>query len=402
MGIVTMVKSYFVAMLGLWVCSVGIAADATQPAAGGPKPAVSDVSPIRNRTIGYVLTDLMWAQYETPGGKTECPQGLNTLGPREQFEILYPKNKPRKLIDTELNFESQTWYPTTTPDQFPFHEAVGPSYGLNLDGKVGPNDYTDPDGNPGIDNQLHRAIGCLVGFRKDGLQYIFLKMAITKERYTRLMIEISDVDDLVNDPHVKVTIFRGMDRLLTDATGEKIVPGGSQRIDIRWGKEFMQQLDGEIVNGVLTTKPVAQMLIPWDSNTGTPTEQMIRDMRLRLKISPADAQGLIGGYADVETFYKANIRSDSTHHLSNGQVSAPSLYRELRRLADAYPDPATGANTAISSALSAKFTQVYIEHPLGDEAKTALLRTLAQRAATQAVAQAGTTPDSGGKQSAGH
>jgi hypothetical protein len=392
----------FAAVLGLWTSSGAFAADATQPVAAGLKPAVTDVNPLRNRTIGYVLTDLMWAQYETPGGKTECPQGLNTMGPREQFEVLYPKNKPRTLIDTELSFESQTWYPTTTPDRFPFHEAVGPSYGLNLDGKVGPNDYTDPDGNPGIDNQLHRALGCLVGFRKDGLQYIFLKMAITKERYTRLMIEISEVDNLVNDAHVKVTIYRGMDRLLTDATGEKIVPGGSQRIDIRWGREFMQQLDGEIVAGVLTTRPVAQMLIPWDSNTATPTEQVVRDMRMRLQISPTGAQGLIGGYADVETFYKANIRSDSTHHLSNGQVSAPSLYRELRRLADAYPDPATGANTAISSALSAKFTQVYIEHPQGDEAKAALLHALAQRAASQAVAQASSKPDSGDRPGAGH
>jgi hypothetical protein len=409
--VTTMVKRQFrsrgslagvAAMLGLWACSAAFAADDAKAAATAARPAATDAKALKNRTIGYVLTDLMWANYETPGGKTECPQGLNTLGPREQFEILYPKNKPRKLIDTELKFESGTWYPTTEPDQFPFHEAVGPAYGLNLDGKVGPKDFTDPDGNPGIDNQLYRAIGCLVGFRKDGLQYIFLKMAITKERYTRLMIELSDVDDLVNDPHVKVTIYRGIDRLLTDATGEKVVPGGSQRIDIRWGKEFMQQLDGEIVNGVLTTKPVAQMLIPWDSNTATPTEQLIHDMRLRLKISPTGAQGLIGGYADVETFYKANIRSDSTHHLSNGQVSAPSLYRVLRRLADAYPDPATGANTAISSALSAKFTQVYIEHPLGEEAKAALLRSLAQRAATQAVAQTSATPGSGGQQNAGH
>jgi hypothetical protein len=144
------------------------------------------------------------------------------------------------------------------------------------------------------------------------------------------------------------------------------------------------------------------MLVPWDSNTATPTEQVVRDMRMRLKISPTGAEGLIGGYADVETFYKANIRSDSTHHLSNGQVSAPSLYRELRRLADAYPDPSTGANTAISSALSAKFTQVYIEHPQGDEAKAALLRALAQRAASQAVAQTGGRADSGDRPGAGH
>ena len=324
----------------------------------------------RNRTIGYVLTDLTWATYHTADGKAECPQGLNSLGPREQFEVLYPKDKKRTLLDTELSFETATWYPTaTTADRFPFHEASGPAYGLNLDGKVGPNDFTDPDGATGIDNQLYRAIGCLVGYRPQGLQYIFLRMAITKERYTRTMVEVTDVDDLVNDPQVRVTIYRGLDRLLTDATGEKIVPGGSQRIDSRWGAEFIQQLDGQIVDGVLTTQPVQQMVVPWNSDTRVPTTQIIRDMRMQLKVSPTGAEGLIGGYADVEAFYTSLIRADSTHHLSNGQISAPSLYRVLRRLADAHPDPATHANTAISSALSAKFVQVFIQHPHGEEAK---------------------------------
>src|SRR5690606_31594025 len=129
----------------------------------------------RNGTIGYVLTDLIWSVYETPGGKTECPEGLNELGPREQFEVRYPKNKKRTVVDTQLRYEVETWYPSHASESFPFHEAVGPSYGLNLDGKVGPNDFTHPDGTPGIDNQLYRAIGCLNGYRTDGLQWVFLK-----------------------------------------------------------------------------------------------------------------------------------------------------------------------------------------------------------------------------------
>jgi len=340
----------------------------------------------KNGTIGYVLTDMIWAVYQTPGGKTECPDGLNGLGPREQFEVRYPKNKKRTLLDTQLRYEVETWYPKLSPaDSFPFHEAVGPSYGLNLDGKVGPNDFKDPDGTPGIDNQLFRAIGCLNGYRKDGLQYVFLKMAIKKQLYTRLMVELSGVDDLSNDPQVRVTFYRGMYRLLTDATGDNIVPGGSQRIDTRWGAQLIQQVDGKIVDGVLTTQPTAQMLIPWNSDTGVPTRQVIRDMRLQLKITPTGAEGLIGGYADVDTWYTSLIRADSTHHLSNGQIAAPSLYKVLHRLADAYPDPKTGANTAISSALSATFTQVFIQHPQGEAAKAELLRTLAERSAKVAA-----------------
>ena len=43
-------------------------------------------------------------------------------------------------------------------------------------------------------------------------------------------------------------------------------------------------------------------------------------------------------------------------------MSAPALYHALHRLADGYPDE-TGANTAISTAVTLKFAQVFIEHP---------------------------------------
>jgi hypothetical protein len=113
-------------------------------------------------------------------------------------------------------------------------------------------------------------------------------------------------------------------------------------------------------------------------NLGVPTFQLIRDMRFQLKLTPTGAEGLIAGYADVDTWYKQLIRNDSTHHLSNGQISGISLYKALRRLADAYPDSKTGANTAISSALNAKFTQVYI-NPLDDAVKAQLLKASKSR-----------------------
>ena len=63
------------------------------------------------------------------------------------------------------------------------------------------------------------------------------------------------------------------------------------------------------------------------------------------------AEGLIAGYSDIESWYSQLMRSYSTHHQAYGQSSAPSIYKALRRLADGAPDPRTGSNTAISSAL---------------------------------------------------
>ncbi|MGI9205147.1 MAG: hypothetical protein ACR2Q3_14115 [Woeseiaceae bacterium] len=315
--------------------------------------------------IGYVMTNLFWSVYQTPDAKQECPNGFND-GPREQFEILFPDPENRTVVDTQLKQEIETWHPTDDPDPLPFHDVQGPySYGLNLDNENGPNDFMHPDGGDGIDNEVYRAVGCIIGFRgPDGVEVIFQDKAIADRRYNRTMIELTGVDDLANDNDVTVTVYRGLDRLLTDATGLKVMSGGSQRVDMRWGAKLIRQTQGKIVDSVLTTEPIAEAIIPW-MNLSVPTVQLIRDMRLQLTLTTDAANGLVAGYADVDTWYKQLIRNDSTHHLSNGQISGISLYKALRRLADAYPDPETGANTAISTALDVKMTQVFIVHPDG-------------------------------------
>lgn len=328
----------------------------------------ADVTPmtLRDGRIGYVMTNLFWSVYQTPDAKEECPKGFND-GPREQFEILFPNVENRTVVETQLAQEIETWHPTTEPDPLPFYDIEGPySYGLNLDGEVGPNDFTHPDGTQGIDNEVYRAVGCIIGFRgPDGVEVIFQDKAIADRAYNRTMIELSGVDNLENDDSVTVTVYRGMDRLLTDATGMKVMSGGSQRVDLRWGAKLIRQTEGKIVDSVLTTEPIADVVIPW-MNLGVPTFQLIRDMRFQLDLTPTNANGLIAGYADVDTYYKQLIRNDSTHHLSNGQISGISLYKALSRLADAYPDPETGRNTAISTALDVKMAQVFIVHPDGE------------------------------------
>lgn len=314
------------------------------------------------------MTNLFWSVYQTPDAKEECPKGFND-GPREQFEILFPDVEKRTVVDTQLKQEIETWHPTTEPDPLPFHYVEGNlSYGLNLDGEIGSNDFTHPTGEQGIDNEVYRAVGCIIGFRgPDGVEVIFQDKAIADRRYNRTMIELTGVDDLTNDDNVTVTLYRGLDRLLTDATGSKVMSGGSQRVDTRWGARLIRQTQGKIADSVLTTEPIPEVVIPW-MNLNVPSIHIIRDMRLQLKLTPTGAEGLLAGYADVDTWYKQLIRNDSTHHLSNGQISGISLYKALRHLADAYPDPETGDNTAISTALDVKMAQVHVVHPEADVA----------------------------------
>jgi hypothetical protein len=323
-------------------------------------PTANEPGVIRNGTIGYVLTSRRWATYTTPDGKTECPNGFND-GPREQFKQLFPDDRAKRtLLQTELMREGRQWFPSTEPEPFTFKEVTGRiSYGLNLDGKVKDTDFTSPEGEPGIDNQLYRAVGCISDFRivdnGAGDEYIH------RYAYNRLLVEISGVHSLINDDNVTVKTYRGLDELMTDGTGSAFIPGGTQHIDKRWGRFVESTWKGKIVDGVLISEP-ADMILPAAQSFGTTGLQRLRAVRFRLKLTDQTAQGLMAGYVDVDEFIHQLNTGESTHIQSYGQLSSPSLYRALRRLADGYPDPKTGEMTAISSALQVKFVQAYIIH----------------------------------------
>lgn len=316
------------------------------------------------RRIAYALTDYAWEVYQTADGKAECPDGFND-GPREQFAMLFPENgQKRTLVATQLLRENQTWRPDTSPDALPFREAIGTvAYGLNLDGRNDPEDFTSPDGERGVDNQLHRAIGCIGNFRGTaGTLYQFTSKYLQQFVYDRVVIEISEVDSLTNDDSVVVTSYRGSEDLMTDATGNGFLPGGTQTVDVRWGKSFMHAFRGKIVDGVLVTEP-GDFTFPSTAGFEDTSIHEIRAARFRMSLTPERMQGLLAGYVDVEAFHLMHNKARSTHLLSYGQQSSISLYKALRRLADGFPDPATGMNSAISSAIIAKFVQVHLRHP---------------------------------------
>jgi hypothetical protein len=361
------------------VLAAGLLAIPTQAAA--PKEGVAGV---QNRTIGYVMTAENRAIYETHAAKEECPDGFNS-GPRDQFKMLYPEGTKRTVAN-QLEREGEIWNPGTGPDHFPYHDIVGKTgQGLNLDGKVGPNDFTSPDGEKGIDNQLYRAIGCIRNYRAEGETAILLPQWRSRARYNTFVIELNDVDSLANDPDVTVTTYRGTDKLMSDATGNSYLPGGTQTVDTRWGKRYIQKFHGKIVDGVLITE-TADLTLPaasvYDPRDGAP-DNVVRDMRFQLKLSADAASGYMGGYMDVDRWYIGQNQTRDTPHQNYGDTSGPSMYRALKRLADAYPDK-NGHNTAISSAMGVNFTQVFVKHPnaevAGDvDSKGSDVRTSAAR-----------------------
>jgi hypothetical protein len=367
-------------------------------AAGGTAPP--------GQTIAYVVSNLSWALQSTPE-MSECPQGLND-GVREQFKQLFPDDAGHKrtLLDTQLRRQVESYHPTAAPDALPFLEGQGPvAPGLDLDGVDGPEDFTGPDGRRGIDNQMHRVLGCIANYRApDGPIRFFEDEMVLRENYNRIIVQLTGVDSLADDPAVEVLIFRGRDKILVDAGGLKALPGGTQRIDTRWGSRYIRRTRGRIEGGVLRTEPV-DLLYPWDAFY-MPTDQYMWGARLQLSLTPESAEGLLAGYTDIETWYMHMLRNWSAHYQSYGKSSGPSIYKAMRRLADARPDPATGANGAISSALAAKFTQVRLQ-PFTEAERAAIAAAKpgipyrgmpAQRPVAEELAQTrgGTPPASNG------
>lgn len=332
--------------------------------------ALADDSAPLDRSIAYAIYDIQWSLYQTKDAKDECPSGLAQLGPREQFKAKFSGTN-QKLAETQLVYESDIWFPSEQPDQFPFREAGGKiAIGLDLDGKTKPTDFLSPDGKSGIDNQLFRVIGCIGNFRDGSAILEADKHSLTNRGSDRMVVELTDVDSLVNDDDVTITTYHGRDPLVRDATGATFQPGGTQRLDLRWGKNYIHQGKAKIVGGMLmTTDPMKDFLMPHEGIAEAAADEWMRDARFALKLTPAKAEGLIAGYADVEAWYRARTRMWSTHHLSYGQQAQASIYRELRKLADGFPDPQTGMNTAISASYSVKMIQVRVIRPPKDVAK---------------------------------
>ena len=351
------------------------AALASLGSSGGAK-ADDTAAVLRDRRIGYVVTGLHWSVYQSGNLNADCPQGLNPYGPREVFKALYPDGG--SVEATQLAREALRQFPLDHKPFFPYIlSGSRTAIGLNLDGKAGPNDYAAPESDKGlsqalyevvkdekgIDNNLQKVIGCNANFRapEGQLQLFAGEKEVRDNSYARTLIEITNLDSLADDADVEVTVYRGRDPLLLDATGDKVAPGGTQRIDMEYGKPFIQHLHGRIAGGILTTEPVRMGVWPWSIYNEAPGILKVHAMRFRMKLTPASAEGLLAGYTDINSWYHW-LTGWSAHHLAYGQLDPSEFYWALYDNADAYPDQ-DGRNTAISSALTVNMAQVYILHP---------------------------------------
>jgi hypothetical protein len=348
--------------------------------------AVSAPSTDPGKTYGFVVRSWRTGLYESRF-MDECPAGLNMgndelwwRGLSKEDRVTKTENGMKEIlsrwgmsIHRGPNGEDVCLDPTSVTDP-PLRQAKGKiSYGVNLDGTddghatettCAHKKFTSPDGQPGVDNQMFRLLGCIEGWRWSFGQ---TEVNADETRHTSglgmILIEVKGVHNLQNDDHVKVSFYRSIDQFAADSTGITM-PFASYRIDTSNGKaRYGDTLDGKIKDGVLTTEP-GDVHLPFYGNYNY-MQHLIRGARLQLKISPdgAVADGSVSGYYDASqiTYYVEHMGAIN----SSAQVSCPMVHVAAYELADGYKDPKTGKCTALSTTFLIKTVGAFVIHPEG-------------------------------------
>ena len=341
-------------------------------------------------TKSWVVSWFMQATYSQDG---DCPQGENPSIYDAYREIL--KNLGKTPAEMEAIFKNignggspATQdifinrgridgkpvniydYPWAEPDPH-LHTVEGKyAFGFNLDGKgaASPGSYEDPETHEkGVNNQYYRALGCNKNHRAfppDRPAHWAYVWEGARDSTPAWLISVTGAD-LSKDGDVSVTFDRALKHATLDANGN-VLANATFRVDS--DPRSHNELTGRIANGVLIIETGDLHMV------GDPFHLAKLDLRqthLRMKLRPDGAMdGFIGGYQPWMDIYFSYGSTGYVAEVNEG-IDHPGVYFALRRLADAYPDPVTGQNTAISTAYRIEAVPAFTLPPAGAPNRTA-------------------------------
>lgn len=325
---------------------------------------------------GFVFTE--WAYdipREDPG---ECPKGMNITDEeffseeydavREEVQRRFEAGDRQAALD--LLPADACKDPSVWPD--PGHillEGNASVSGLDLDGvnsvaanggQCAHNDFTAANGETGIDNQHYRLMGCVKGFRPDGLfdRLFDTNNSILENGYATLL-ELKLVEGSATAGRVEARLFTSAGPITKDANGQ-VVPDMSQLVhdDPMYHSAAFY---GEIKDGIFTAGPVDAKLK--FKVQAIDNHYWFRDLQIHAKMLPdGSMKGILAGYWDIEnTFdFLTEVYIGPLHlgrsAANNIGYQCAGVYHALPRVADGHPDPETGQCTSMSTVI--KFAAV--------------------------------------------
>jgi hypothetical protein len=321
--------------------------------------------------FGLAVTSVYYGPYDDPH---ECPDGL-ALGPEQVFMNSLPPAMKKEFEERDKRIGSSAAYITnvlsrrmgadgkdlcespTSVKHPPMPVGQGKtSVGFDLDGgdrnsHCEHEEFASPSGQTGIDNQLARLMACVRGVRKEDNRRNQVNDELVRSGTGITLIRVSGVDDMQNDPEVKVPFYKSADRFIKDGAGEPL-PDATMRAD-KEAVIFQASTTGKIVDGVLMTNPVDVRLVE------NPGDYFMRGARFQITINPNGyAEGILAGYYDTDSFWNSWKKQGGQQRELG--FTCPALYEALNRLADGYKDPATGHCKAISSVFHIKAVKSFV------------------------------------------
>jgi hypothetical protein len=365
--------------LGLCLC-IAILASAV--------PGAQAESKGHTQTLGFVIRDWFTSVYNSKF-VDECPEGIAISNDEIWWRGLSKADRARltgngliqqlNRMPTAMkrgpNGENVCLSPAAVKDP-PMRVVEGKfSFGVDLDGRSDgaatprscPHEnFTHPDGAPGIDNQMYRLVGCVYGWRKGGLPELNAHEGRGTSGLGMTLLEITGVTDPRNSPDVTITFYRSVNQFALDGNGRPL-PFSSYNVDMAGIRpRYGDSLKGAIKNGVLTTAR-GDVRLPFYGNYNF-LHPSIRDMGLRFEIAPdgATAKGQVTGYYNMDEFlyYVGGM----VGHTSTAD-DCPAMYVAAHELADGYPDPKTGQCTHLSAAFDVTAYAAFVIHPAAQQAK---------------------------------
>ncbi len=356
-------------MIGLsLVVTLGVAAR------GVPVEAASE-----GETLGFLITGSANA-FHYGAMEVDCPLGfeasveelwLATLPLAERQRLERPENAKeyaRKWKDDFItgpggeNVCNNAKSFLDDPRHPPFRGVQSAvAYGLNLDGttdgRATPNSCAHPkfeglNGEPAVDNQLYRALGCVRVYDGDIRERGGDTPAEqrTRRALNLYLIELRGLDDVQNDDDVEVGIYSTEDQSLRSAAGTDLP---HQSFQVTSNPRWRTETKGRIVDGVLTTDVIDVLYLSWKIPTtglfGQASEHEFRDVRFRVSLRPDGTMtGIMGAYRPIENITTEGRCCKSMASVANHDCA--SEHKTFVAMADGYPDPQTGQCTMISAA----------------------------------------------------
>ncbi len=255
-------------------------------------------------------------------------------------------------------------YPGSAKDPG-FQMHTGPyAYGFNLDGEGAdnPDAFQDPEtGEKGVDNQMYRALGCFSAYNislpnRPRHEDIYWRRAANR-KYGAWIFTIT-ADDLSKDGEATVSFYRSLNHLRQDVSGMAL---SDTTYVIDPSPRTFGKFKGVIKDGVFISNASGVDFRLATENRYYPAVDLAKaQLRLRIVPESRSAEGFIGGYQPWKQFWH---RSAESNEANTSDLAA--TYHNLKKAADAQPDPETGENTAISITYRIESVPAFIATPDG-------------------------------------